>query len=335
MPEYGTRSDILLHHFQTNFSGGIFDMPAFTGSLLPMAARYAHVRSTILAVAASHLRHKAPAVKEHRLAEHYQQSLAIQAYQQALARPLAAHGQAGTDSLLMTAMLMNMLSFALPIDEDCPDGGEPDVGRSWVFSPREDRLGWLAVQMGLSPLLVATRPWRERSFLAPIFRNSDDERLTLSGTWQRLNRVPVAWTALFGLDREAPRPGTVAPVSDNDRLFRAPLRVLAEIRALEPDRRNVLRYFQFLGKLENEFRLLMYYREEKALWVFGMWLGLMCRFQGVWWCDRRTRRDFKAIRLWLHQVGVERRPGQEGMLWRQLIRDLDATWGYRFVVGSV
>ncbi len=115
-----------------------------------MASHFAHVRSTIMAVAASHLRHMVPAFKDYRLAEHYQQSLAITAYQHALATPLAAHGQAGTDSLLMTAMLMNMLSFALPIDEDNLAAGaaEPDLARSWVFSPREDRLGWLAMLMG-------------------------------------------------------------------------------------------------------------------------------------------------------------------------------------------
>ncbi len=334
-PECGTASAQLLHHFHTNWTR-LFGMPTLTGSLLPMAFQYPHVRNTLMAVAASHLRHAVPALKDHRLAEHSQQSLALAAYQRALATPLTVHGQAGVDSLLMTAMLMNMLAFILPDDEDDDTrAGEPDPARSWVFSPREDRLGWLALLMGLSPLLVATRPWHAKSFLAPVFLNSDDERRTLTGTWQGLHRVPVAWTTLLGLDREAPPPllrhghGSTS-TADAGRLFRTPLRVLAEIRALEPSRRNLLLYFQFLGTLENEFRLLLYYRDEKALWVAGMWLGLMCRFEGIWWCHGRTRRDFKAIRMWLHQVGVERRPGQEGFLWQEVIRDLDATWGYRF-----
>ena len=122
-------------------------------------------------------------------------------------------------------------------------------------------------------------------------------------------------------------------VSDSDRLFRGPLRVLAELRALEPSRRNLLRYFQFMGHLQPEFRLLLHYRDERALWAFGMWLGLVCRFRGVWWTERRARRDFLAIRSWLHQVGVERRPGPEGRLWRELIQDLDATCGHRFDPG--
>lgn len=329
-PEMGTSPDELLHHFQLNWYG-IFGMPNFTGSLMPMALRFDHVRSTLLAVAASHLRHRLPAVREHRLAEHFQQSLAIQSYQNALCTPLPTHGQAGTDALLMTAMLMNMLAFALPGEEDADPTREPDVALSWVFSPREDRLGWLAFQMGLGPLLRATQPWREQSYLSGLFMNSDDERRTLTGYWPSLSRVPETWTTVFGLERSAPTPGaTRTGVSLADLTYRDVLRVLAEIRDMDGSPRNVLRYFQFLGKLEPEFRLLLAERDERAMWAFGMWLGLMCRFNGIWWSDRRVRRDFRAIRIWLDWIGVERRPGQEGRLWRELLRDLDDTWGFRY-----
>src|SRR6185436_16135952 len=56
-PDVGTASAVLLNHFNTNWAN-IFDMPTFTGSLMPMAVRYPHVRNTIMAVAAANLRHR-------------------------------------------------------------------------------------------------------------------------------------------------------------------------------------------------------------------------------------------------------------------------------------
>ncbi|OAA68302.1 c6 zinc finger domain containing protein [Niveomyces insectorum RCEF 264] len=374
--EYGTPPAELLNHFET-VGSAVFDMPNFLNPLFPMALHYPHFRGTILAVAAAHLYHKAPNAKCYRLAGHYQQSLALRTYRLALATPLAAQGQAGIDVLLATAMLMNMLAFVLPMDEaeslvtwngpgspahapPCANP-DPDPRYSWVFSPHPNRLGWLAVAMGLTPLLVATAPWREKSRLRLLFANSDDERRTLSGSWQSLSRVPQAWLDVFGFDRRStPRPwkssvGSSSPVnaaspgsspgdstssgsgggadetvSENDRLYRAPLRVVAEIRHIPPNDRNLLVYFQFMGQLENDFRQKLFERDEKALWLFGMWMGLLCRYNHVWWTRRRTRCDFRAIRLWLHLVGVHQRPGDEGRLWRELLKDLDGTWGYNF-----
>ncbi|CAK7198118.1 hypothetical protein SEUCBS139899_000776 [Sporothrix eucalyptigena] len=392
-------------------------MPNFMGPILPLALQFPHLRGTALASAAAHLTHKAPGSKSYHIAKHYQQSLALHAYQTALTTPFVVQGQLGVDVLLMTAMLMNMLSFVMPLDENetrvvwdgsipgppppCADP-DPDPRRSWVFSTHPNRLGWLALQMGLTPLLIATAPWREKSRLRLLFANSDDERRTLSGTWQSLRRVPQPWLDLFGLDRNSPprpnyrgsgvtsrpssntdtdmyvasdttkqrsrtpRSGRSTPgatgsgpstpastvssnttsttgshsssaasavedtMSEADRLYRAPLRVVSELLHIEPNERSMLQYFQFIGQLDNGFRQKLYERDEKALWLFGMWMGLLCRFDNVWWTRRRTRCDFRAIRLWLHLVGVSQRPGREGQTWRQLLQDMDDTWGYNF-----
>ncbi|CAK7225143.1 hypothetical protein SBRCBS47491_005791 [Sporothrix bragantina] len=428
--ELGTPANELLYHFEVTGTS-LFGMPNFMGPILPLALQFPHLRGTALASAAAHLTHKAPGFKSYHLAKHYQQSIALNAYQTALSTPFVIQGQLGVDVLLMTAMLMNMLSFVMPLDENesrnvwdgsipgppppCADP-DPDPRRSWVFSPHPNRLGWLALQMGLTPLLIATSPWREKSRLRLLFANSDDEQRTLSGTWQSLRRVPQVWLDLFGLDRHsAPRPnyrgsgvtsraessppsqqnqasrsgedtdiyatdpakqlsktsqssrstpgfvsgpGTPAStysnntastgststsggsmvestMSEADRIYRAPLRVISELRHIEPNERSMLQYFQFIGQLDNDYRQKLFERDEKALWIFGMWMGLLCRFDNVWWTRRRTRCDFRAIRLWLHLVGVAQRPGREGQIWQQLLQDMDDTWGYNFATDPI
>ncbi|KAL1911372.1 hypothetical protein Sste5344_002752 [Sporothrix stenoceras] len=422
--ELGTPSNELLYHFEVTGSA-LFGMPNFMGPILPLALQFPHLRGTILASAAAHLTHRAPGFKSYHLAKHYQQGVALQNYQTALSTSFVVQGQLGVDVLLMTAMLINMLMFVMPLDENearnvwdgsspgpappCADP-DPDPRRSWVFSPHPDRLSWLAIQMGLTPLLIATAPWREKSRLRLLFANSDDEQRTLSGTWQSLRRVPQPWLDLFGFNRDAtprpnyrgsgvttPAPATPTPtashtpsqygedtdmdpdskshtmktprsgrstpgaggsgpaspasttstnttattastnlsgiedtVSEADRIYRAPLRVVAELLNTPVNDRTLLLYFQFVGQLDPGFRHKLFERNEKALWLFGMWMGLLCRFDNVWWTRRRTRCDFRAIRLWLHLVGVAQRPGAEGELWRQLLQDLDDTWGYHF-----
>lgn len=102
------------------------------------------------------------------------------------------------------------------------------------------------------------------------------------------------------------------------------------MRHIEASPQNLFRYFQFIGHLDGDFRQKLHSRDEKALWIFGMWMGMMCRYSDVWWTRRRARCDFRAIRLWLHMTRVGQRAGAEGRLWRVLLQDLDNTWGYDF-----
>jgi hypothetical protein len=76
--------------------------------------------------------------------------------------------------------------------------------------------------------------------------------------------------------------------------------------------------------LQGEFRELIYHRDERALWLFGYWLGIMCRFKGMWWCERRVQRDYRAICLWLCKLRVTQRPGREGQLWGIMMDELQS-----------
>jgi hypothetical protein len=339
----GTTSLELMQHFQRHWAE-IFDMPR-SCQIIPLSKSYSHVRNTILTISACHLRHLAPNLLRHRIAEHFQQSLALQEYQKALDTPLEALGQSGVDALLLSAILLNILAFALPSYEYA-DRKDPDPTTSWVFSPREDRLGWLAMQAGLKPLLLATTKYLDKtlSFLGPIFFGLDHDRWEFVGVGEELEQVPDTWVKAFeltsggcGSEHGIPHHGAEATESGKDNIqardsvnavFRQPVRILAELRTVEPTRANVFKYLQFVGKLELEFRAFLRDRDERALWLFGYWLGLMCRYKGLWWCDKRVRRDFRAVHMWLDQLHLTERRGEEGAIWREMMVDLDSACSF-------
>ena len=311
----GLSIETLLQNFEQQWVT-IFGMP---WSSLPMSLihSHAHVRLSVLALSACHLRHHLPDTTIACRTEQICQAAALHAYQDALNVPFDDLGQDGTDALLVTAMIFNTLSFVLPSHEDEADCNMPDISRSWVFSPREDRLGWIGIEMGLKPLLKATSQYRDGSALGPIFDAADNEERTLTSNGLSLSKVPTTWLNVFGL-LEVNSQGTIDPQAS---VFREPLRIIAEIRHLRPTLVNMLRYVQFIGKLTSEFRDLLFNRDSRALWLFGFWLGLMCRFENLWWLNRRPRRDFKAVCQWLKEVGLAEQPGIKGVLWREMIRD--------------
>jgi hypothetical protein len=230
------------------------------------------------------------------------------------------------DALLLSAVLLNILAFALP-ESETAGGGESDRSTSWVFSPREDRLGWLALQVGLKPLLISTAAYLDKtlSFLGPIFLGAEKESWAFRGVGRGLEGVPERWIKVFELDGagcgcNCETAGARAKPGD---VFRSPVTILAKLRDLEPVRLNVLKTLQFLGKAQQEFRALLYDRDERPLWLFGYWLGLICRFEGIWWCDRRVRRDYKAIRMWLEQLHLTERPGIDGEMWREMMKEFE------------
>jgi hypothetical protein len=266
------------------------------------------------------------------VAEAYQQYVALTDFRRDLARPLSELSSWEIDSLVMTSMLLNMLIFTLPSDEDeAPANREvPDPAKSWVFSDRDDRLRWLSLVSGLRPLLVATRPYREGTMLGPLLDRSDDWARFIADKEHDLNFVPDAWLQLCQLERgcgelaeeEAHDFAAMDWQTRNVYLFREPLRLLADLRSVEPLRANVFRYLEFIGKLGAEFRQLLFERDERAMWVIGYWMGLMKRFGGLWWCDRRVARDFLAIIQWFDYLQPNARAGSEGEMWRELLHHL-------------
>jgi hypothetical protein len=150
-PKNGTPGIQLLHHFCTNWDA-IFRMPG-RDELVSLSQSNSLIRNTILAITACHLRHMSPGILQHRIAEHLYQSLAIQDFQIALETSSKSLGQQGVNALLLAALLLNMIAFTLPHQDK---GVEEDPKSSWVFSFREDGLGWLALQAGLRPSLDLT-----------------------------------------------------------------------------------------------------------------------------------------------------------------------------------
>ncbi len=110
----------------------------------------------------------------------------------------------------------------------------------------------------------------------------------------------------------------------NSPLYRKPVQALAELRLLEPDCHGSFAYMGLVGKLDDGFRDLLLERDPRALWIFGYWLGLLGRLK-IWWCDRRVERDRAAVLCFLQDnLGLARRLGGEGRMWRALIADLDS-----------
>ncbi|KAH8721780.1 hypothetical protein BGZ61DRAFT_447438 [Ilyonectria robusta] len=86
-------------------------------------------------------------------------------------------------------MFLNLLAVAFVDDAR--------LSASWVVGSDRGRLGWLELQLGLKPLLMATSRLRDASALQPMFEASDDERPTLSSADHRFTSIPSSWTALL------------------------------------------------------------------------------------------------------------------------------------------
>jgi hypothetical protein len=305
--EPGTPTIVLLGHF-------MHDLNKALGVPLPddvweLAHNNEHLLNSILAVSASHLRHCASNPNPHQIAEHYQQSCALTRFRSELSRPLT---KCNSDALLITAILLNLLNFAFIEDKD--------PFTSWVFDPSPDRLWWLGIQLGLKPLLIATRPFRGDSLLEPIYDAGDDVINTYSRCDLGLEGVPEGWVRLISVSD-----AKYFPESNHINILHEPIRILAHVRNVEPKEWTLYQYLQFIGKIDTPFLQLLYERDERALWSFGYWLALMSRFD-EWWCTPRVQRDYTAIRIWLDISCARDRPGDEGSLWGELLDELDAVW---------
>jgi hypothetical protein len=241
-------------------------------------------------VSACHLSNNAPDPVAHRTAESWLTLAACQLFRSAVSQTPTM--QAESDALLLTAMMLNTLAFAAVDDASAID-------KSWVFSADEDRLSWLSIQLGLRPLLMATSAFRSEGLLQPIFAASvriEEENSSgdMESHWQ-----------------DTSSSSTLAE----------PMRVLRMISRLPPSEENLFRHVRFIGTLEPEFLQLMHSRDEQALWMFGVWLGLIGRLPRMRWFRKRVRRDKAAIWRFLDEKGVCEREGDEGVLWRQRMEE--------------
>ncbi|KAL6852579.1 hypothetical protein ACO1O0_007125 [Amphichorda felina] len=139
-------------------------------------------------------------------------------------------------------MFPNLLTFSI-IDTGNDDDS---VASSWVFSDSPDRLSWFSLQLGYKPLLLVTKPWHGKGTLLHwMLAASDDGKRAYHDGLGSLHRVPAHWLRLRGLNL-ADKLG--------ESIFHEPLRVLAEVRVLEPVAANYFLHLTVVGSYDFEFR---------------------------------------------------------------------------------
>lgn len=328
----GTSSRYLLKHLHIHWAE-IFDMPG-AKDLVKLSQTHPLVRSTAIAIAACHLRHLSPFAIQHRIAEHFQQSLVLKEYQIALETSREKLDQTKVNVLLLSGALMNVLAFALPQFETLEYDKDADTHSSWVFSTRADRLDWLELQVGLKSLMGSTMAFLDDAlaFVSPLFIGNEGPNWTV-GVRKSLNGAPQRWMEIFELEDDDDRHAEASTITSRPRntfvcdnpkdVFRSPVTALIHLREVQPVHRNVFKNLQFLGKIQLHFRGLLYRRDTRALWLFGYWLGLMCRYKGVWWCEKRAKRDYEAIKVWLQHLQLAERPGRSGRLWKEMMEEYE------------
>ncbi|KAF2833886.1 hypothetical protein CC86DRAFT_16255 [Ophiobolus disseminans] len=314
----GTPTIHLLQHCLAHWNE-IFHLPR-DQRLLSMSAANPLVERTFLAVTACHLRHVSPGALQHRIADHYQQSLVLSHLRKLLTTPQEKLVQSDSDAVMLCATLLNVITFALP---DSQSATANDPKSSWVFETHDECLGWLDLQIGLRPLLLSMSTYFDATidFLGPIFFGPDRATWEFKKMAQAVDLIPQTWIDFFGFqDLTTQREGSCDQVGN---VFRAPVLILAQLRNAEARPGNVYKSIQFLMKFHKECRALLRERDDRAMWLFGYWLGLLCRFEKIWWCKKRARRDYAAICMWLRERPLSQRPGDEGRAWQKMMAELE------------
>jgi len=182
-----------------------------------------------------------------------------------------------------------------------------------VFGQCEDLKGWLALQAGLKTLLVSMRLYfnETRSSLGQTIFGTDDRKWPTPNFKLDMKVLPESWIKTCNLND----PWSV------DAFGRA-IGIVRELRNIEPIRSNVLRNLLFVWKMQKRFRILLCKKDERAIWLYGYWLGLLCRYEEVWWCVERVRRDYQAICMFYDQLRLHERPGSEGESWVEMVNEL-------------
>ncbi|KAF2866328.1 hypothetical protein BDV95DRAFT_208403 [Massariosphaeria phaeospora] len=318
---HGTSSTHLIQHMQREWPE-IF-LFGRNETLVSLFQANDLVRHTMLAVVACHIRHLSPRTVQHRIAEHFQQSLALEEYQRALNIRYSLD-QDGVHALVFSAGLLNMVAYSLPGSDY--DAAVLDPLTSWVFSERQDRLNWLALQAGLKPLLVSLSAHASSGidFLGTIFFGPNKKTWALTRMGDQALQLPPLWSRAFNLASPNQPPGCDVQTNSTDEILRLPLLVLTQLRQLDAAGPHTLAQLQFMGKVDARFQKMLFERDERALWIYGYWFGLVCRYGGSWWCRERAMRDYRAIRIWLGGLCLGERPGEEGRLWRAMLEEYDA-----------
>lgn len=267
---------------------------------------------------AAHLRHLSP-TRQHRIAEHECQDIALRECLQLICTPAEVLGQPGVNAMFLSALLLNMLAFILPQSRD--SSVEADLRQSWVFSIHENRLGWLGVQEGLRHLMRSTGEYLQPGlmFLSRMFLEYG-EYAKPPGCLDDY-QVPERWNRFFDLDGSTSLPGQDERKSNNA-IYRPALHAMARIPH-HLGRFKLAHYLSPILKITADVRTLLYERDDKAIWLMCYWFAAMSRCGDVWWFHERVRRDYEATRQWLELAHVTDREGEAGEMWRERMKELD------------
>jgi hypothetical protein len=267
------------------------------------------VYDAVMAISACHLRSTSSNIVQHRIAEYSYLSLAIRQYQKVLVVPRWTLSKTKVEVLLVSAILLNVLAFS---QLNASDWSSHSI-TSWLHNSKDGLQGWLAMQAGLKPLLIsaASRLNETRSTLGRTVFGSDGRNWPTPNFDLDLSDLPDAWIKVFNL--------TDPRCLD---AFGLPIAIVRTLRLVEPRTANLCKNLLFVWKMSVQFRSLLCNRDERAVWLFGYWFGLLCRYQRAWWCEKCSRENYFAICIFLDQLHLAEQPGLAGNMWGKMMIEL-------------
>lgn len=273
----------LIHHFQYIFPE-LTQHKATAAPVLTLGLqKYPFLLDAALAVAASHSRHQVIQKERYKIAECQQQLQTIPGFNEAMKQSL---NQELADALVLTSVFLGMLTFS------CVDVAA-DVRDSWLFSNDPQALGWFSLNLGLKVLIERTASYQTNSILDWMYTGSDNDAGTFYGNHSTAvnSNIPQHWREFLRL--HSPEAMEV---------FGEPARFLAEIKELQPTPQFAPMYANFVGALDVEFRFrsLLLQRDERAIWLLGYWMGLLCRLD-CWWMRGRAQLEWQATCMWMEE----------------------------------
>lgn len=262
-----TKHDLdLLHHFVTNASKHfkcIEQDEILSSAAVELGKEYPLVMHAILAISACHIQGLGYKPRQYRISEIFHCQLAIQGLQKAV---LSFKGVREADSVLTTSMLLN--SLVSSSEGYLEDSQNEDTGQlQW---------GWLRFQIGITDLLMRTKPFHPQSIWLPMFLTSK-QRLAIGDP---CNKLDDQLAEFCNIDQDT-------KAEDNPYFdFWEQLAPLV-VRVHGPQ--YMRWYVEAAGGIDLHFIELLEKEDAPALILFAHWAAMMCCL-GTWAVSRRLKK---------------------------------------------
>lgn len=239
----------------------------YAGKALELAKEYRFLMHAMIALAACHLQHLDIDARCYRLPEAFHCQLASRGLRDAVS---SINGVKEADSVLTTAMLLNCLTFCA--------ADYRDEEQSPADGPRWD---WLRIQIGITNLLMQTKPFHPQSMWLPLFQASDSLRVT--------------YAPENDLDERLARFCGIGPDSTSENNpYLGFFELLTPLVTRAPSVEYVRLYINAARAISSQFIDLLEAQDTRALMLFAHWAALMGVI-GSWWSTRRIRRACGAV----------------------------------------